>query len=213
MGIATRRMGVLGGTFDPIHFGHLAAAEEAWQALDLQQVILVPNWQQPLKRPGAVAPAHRLRMAQLAVAGNPRLEVSDIELRRAGPSYTLDTLRALRVAWGGATEVFLLLGADAAAQFGAWRQPAEILTLCYLVVMSRSEAREPDWATLEAISPHARERVYLLTVPDLDISATDLRARLAAGRSIRYQTPDAVREHIAAHQLYSADGPPAPSDH
>jgi len=79
--------------------------------------------------------------------------------------------------------------------------------------MSRSEAREPDWATLEPISPRARERVYLLTVPDLDISATDLRARLAAGRSIRYQTPDAVREYIAAHQLYSADGPRAPGDH
>jgi nicotinate-nucleotide adenylyltransferase len=196
------RIGIFGGTFDPVHFGHLAAAEEARWGLALDRVVFVPNWHQPLKRRGAVSPAHRLAMVELAIAGNASFATSDVELRRAGSSYTLDTLRALRQAWGSTVELFFLLGADAVATFGTWHRPAEILELAHLVVMSRSGEREPDWDALERIAPHARQRVRLLAVPALDISATDLRARLAKGGPIRYQVPDAVCAYIARHGLY-----------
>ncbi len=196
------RRGIFGGTFDPIHYGHLAAAEEARAILGLRSVIFVPNARQPLKAPGAVSAAHRIAMVERAIADNSHFEVSDVELRREGPSYTLDTLRALRAEYAPDEELYFLLGVDAFANFAAWRQPAEIVKLAHLVVMSRSGVIEPDWPAIEHAAPGARQRVHLLTVPDLDISATHLRARLAAGLPVRYQIPEQVRTYIAQHDLY-----------
>lgn len=197
------RIGVFGGTFDPVHVGHLAAAEEAAQRLDLARVLFIPAQRQPLKEqaPGATA-THRLAMLTAAVAGNPRFVVNDVELRRPAPSYTVETLRVLREQYGAEAELYLLLGVDAVNTLGRWREPGAILGLARLVVMSRSEQRQPDWAMLRAIVPDAEQRVELLAVPDLDLSSRELRRRVAAGEPIRYQVVDAVRAYIERHSLY-----------
>lgn len=194
--------GVFGGTFDPIHYGHLAAAEEAWAVLGLRSVVFVPNARQPLKAQGSVAARHRLAMVEHAIAGNEHFTVSDIEVRRDGPSYTLDTLAALRAEGPPDEDLYFLLGVDAFGQFAAWYRPAEIMRLAHIVVMSRSGVFHPDWDLIEAVAPGARERIHLLAVPDLDISATHLRARLKAGQPVRYQMPEAVRSYIMEHGLY-----------
>lgn len=197
------RLGVFGGTFDPVHLGHLAAAEEAAQRLALERVLFVPAQRQPLKEQAPRASdADRLAMLRLAIAGNPRFEVSSVELERPAPSYTVDTLRALHAAYGPSCELFFLLGIDAANTLDRWREPSELLRLARLVVMSRGGEREPEWALLRSIDPAADARVELLAVPNIDLSARELRRRVAADEPIRYQVPNAVREYIEAHELY-----------
>jgi nicotinate-nucleotide adenylyltransferase len=197
------RLGIFGGSFDPIHLGHLAAAEEAAYRLALDTVLFVPAHHQPLKEhaPHASA-AHRLTMLELVAADNPRFAVSALELERPAPSYTVETLRTLRLTHGPGCDMWLLLGVDAVNTLDRWREPAEILRLARLVVMSRSEVREPDWTVLGAIIPDAKGRVDLLAVPDVDVSSRELRRRAAAGEPIRYQVPDRVCAYIARHRLY-----------
>lgn len=197
------RLGVFGGSFDPIHLGHLAAAEEAAHRLALRQVLFMPARHQPLKEQAPrAADADRLSMLRLAIEGNPRFAVSMLELERPAPSYTIDTLRALHTAHGPGCELYLLLGIDAVNTLDRWREPAELLRLARLVVMSRSEAREPDWALLRAIDPAVEARVELLSVPDIDLSSRELRRRVGAGEPIRYQVSEAVRTYIEQRRLY-----------
>ncbi len=197
------KLGVLGGTFDPVHLGHLAAAEEAAYRFGLERVLLVPARHQPLKEHDPwTTDEHRLTMLRLAVDGNPRLAISMLELERPAPSYTVDTLRLLRAAHGPSCELYFLLGIDAVNALDRWREPAALLRLARLVVMSRSDVREPDWPMLRAIAPDVDERVELLAVPDIDISSRELRRRVAAGEPIRYQVPDAVWAYIEARGLY-----------
>jgi nicotinate-nucleotide adenylyltransferase len=211
-------IGIVGGTFDPIHIAHLRVAEEVREACGLDEVRLVPAAAPPHKRAGAVASAaDRLRMVELATAGVPGLVPWDVELRRAGPSYTVDTLRTLREEVGPDARVVLVLGRDAFAELDTWREPGTILGLADLVVVTR-----PPWPaglsiqdfpvalrhTLgydrdsEAIRHESGRRVTLLRISALDVSATDLRARVAAGRSIRFLVPDAVATYVAEHGLY-----------
>ncbi len=199
------RFGVLGGTFDPVHLGHLAAAEEAAYRFDLERVLLLPARRQPLKdyEPWA-SDAQRLAMLRLAAEGNPRFVVSALELERPAPSYTVDTLRLLHESYGSSCELYFLLGIDAVNALDRWREPAALLRLTRLVVMSRSDVREPDWALLQKISPDAADRVELLAVPDIDISSRELRCRVAAGAPIRYQVPDAVWAYIGEQGLYQS---------
>jgi nicotinate-nucleotide adenylyltransferase len=200
------RLGVFGGTFDPVHLGHLAAAEEAAYRFDLSTILFVPAQHQPLKDAAPRAStAERVAMLERAVAGNPRFAVSTLELERPAPSYTVDTLRELRATHGPACELYFLVGIDAANALDRWREPAEILRLARLIVMSRSEAREPDWAMLRAIAPDAQERIATLAVPDVDVSSHDLRRRAATGQPIRYQVPDAVWEYIEERGLYRTE--------
>ena len=199
------RLGVFGGTFDPIHLGHLAAAEEAAHHLVLTQVLFVPAQHQPLKEQAPRASdADRLAMLRLAIIGNARFAVSTLELERPAPSYTIDTLRALHAAHGPGCELYFLLGIDAVNTLDRWREPAELLRLARLVVMSRGEVHEPDWALLRAIDPDAASRVDLLSVPDMDLSSRELRRRVAAGEPIRYQVAEEVRAYIESHQLYQS---------
>ena len=199
------RFGVLGGTFDPVHLGHLAAAEEAAYRFDLEQVLLVPARHQPLKAHDPwTADEHRLAMLRLAADDNPRLVVSPLELERPAPSYTVDTLRLLREVHGPSCEIYFLLGIDAVNALDRWREPAALLRLARLVVMSRSDVREPNWPMLRAIAPNAGDRIELLAVPDIDISSHELRRRIAAGEPIRYQVPDAVWAYIGAQKLYQS---------
>ncbi len=196
------RIGVLGGTFDPIHFGHLAAAEEARLALDLERVLFVPAGVSPLKRDQARTPAlHRLAMTRLAVASNPHFAVSTVDLDREGPSYTVDTLAILQAELGPAAELFFIVGADSLVDLARWHDPARLIQLCHLVAVSRPPY-EYDPAALERALPGVTERVIYLPVPLLDIASSDLRRRVREGRSIRYYVPAAVVDYIQAHNLY-----------
>jgi nicotinate-nucleotide adenylyltransferase len=203
--IVAGSVGILGGTFDPIHHGHLVIAEEAREALGLERVLLVPAATPPHKPGRPVTPAaHRLAMVELAIAGNPAFEASRLELDRGGTSYTVDTLLALSEL--GASDLWFILSAEALAEFPDWRQPARILELCRLAVVPRAGHERLDAAWLAASFPGREDRVAFLSGPLLPISGSVVRRRAAAGRSVRYLVPDAVASYIADHALYA---PPA----
>jgi nicotinate-nucleotide adenylyltransferase len=197
---AGSRIGVFGGTFDPVHIGHLRVAEEFADAEGLDRVLFVPAARNPL-RPGppAAAAADRLAMLRLAVQGNPRFAVSDLELRRGGPSYTIDTLGELSREAPGARLV-LALGADAWAGFGDWREPKRIAALADIVVLTRPGSPALDLPGDPLASPPSAVRAIEVTA--LDISASRIRALAAQGRSIRYLVPDRVLEFIESRGLY-----------
>ncbi len=194
-------VGILGGTFDPVHHGHLAIAEEAREALGLERVLFVPAASPPHK-PGqpVSAPEDRLAMVRLAVAGNPAFDASDIEISRGGASYTVDTLSALRS--GGLEEPWLVLSSEALVLLPSWREPQRILELARLAVVPRDgfDPLGPDW--VRAHFPGAADRVRFLPGPLLPISGSVVRRRAHVGRSVRYLVPDAVAAYIADHRLY-----------
>lgn len=198
-------LGILGGTFDPIHHGHLVIAEEAREALGLERVLLVPAATPPHK-PGrpVTAPEHRLAMTGLAIADNPAFAVSRIELDRGGRSYSVDTLEALRAARGADADVpWFILSAEALAEFPTWRMPDRILELCRLAVVPRGGYEPLDVAWVMDHFPGHEDRVRFLPGPLLPISGSVVRRRAAAGRSVRYLVPDAVARYIAEHRLYT----------
>lgn len=180
-------IGVFGGSFDPVHHGHLAIALAALESVPLDGVVFVLARHSPLKDAGPEASeADRIAMLKLATRDEPRFRVSRVELDRPAPSYTVDTLEALT----GEGRLFLILGADAARDLPRWRQPARIRELATLVVAPRPGL------------DHGDEAAIVLDTPLMDISARDLRARAARGRSVRYLVPDAVWRYIEEHQLY-----------
>jgi len=184
--------GLLGGSFDPVHHGHLIAAGRALEALSLARVLLVPCARQPLKRQDPVAPPeHRRRMLELAVAGDARFAVESLELERPAPSFTVDTLRALTRRCPG-ERLVLLLGADAAAELPRWKEADEVARLAEVAILTRPGAPEVR-------SPMVRHAV---ATPAIEISASDIRARCLAGKSIRYLVPAAVADYIAKEGLY-----------
>jgi nicotinate-nucleotide adenylyltransferase len=194
-----RRLGVFGGTFDPPHVGHLALAEWAREELGLDRVLFVPAGTPPHKRAARAGAAHRLAMTRRAVRGNPAFAVSTIESRRAGPSYTADTLAAVAKANPGA-ELWLLMGADMYATFDSWVRPGEIAALAALAVALRPGTRAPR------VSRAARSGrgVRWLTNPALEVSSSAVRERARRGASLRYLVPDAVARYVAKHRLYRA---------
>ena len=202
MGRVTR-LGLLGGTFDPPHFGHLIAAQEAAQFLALERVLFVPAGRPPHKQGEPVSPLEtRLRMVELAIAGNPCFGLTRADGERPGPSYTADLLAGFRARLDSAAELYFLVGMDSLRDLLAWKEPARILAQCTLVAVSRPGHSPLDPAALEAELPGAGRRVRVLATPGVDISATDQRARVAAGRPIRYLVPDTVREFIEREHLY-----------
>ena len=199
--MSKQRTGVLGGTFDPIHFGHLAAAEAAIGCARLEQVIFIPSAQPP-HRPQAVAPApQRLEMCRLATEGNKRFAVSDVELKREGPSYTADTLAELRGLYPG-DELFLILGWDAARLFPTWRRPDEVRELASIVVVGRPGSDAPRETDLKSVGLGG-EGVVLCLEPTPDLSASEIRRAVAAGESIAGKVPEPVERYIVAHRLYA----------
>ncbi len=198
------RVGVFGGTFDPIHFGHLAAVEECRVRLALDKVLVVPAAQPPHKLGRQVSSsADRLAMLELALRDNEALTISHIELEREGPSYTVDTLACLRENLPPASELFFLVGLDALRDLLSWHEPKRILQLARLAVVARPGYRLELGPILDSI-PEARQRIIYLMGPALDISSTDIRARVAEGLPIRYQLPDAVVDYIVREGLYAA---------
>jgi nicotinate-nucleotide adenylyltransferase len=196
------RLGILGGTFDPIHHGHLVAAQEVAGSLALARVLLIPVRQPPHKEeePGASA-EHRLAMVRLAAAGNPSFEVSTLEFDRSGPSYTVDTLRILASEQPDA-ELYFIVGMDSLADLPRWHDPGGILRLAHLVGVHRPGWCPESLSQLEAVVPEAAGRVQIIEIPELDISSTDIRERIRTGRSIKYLVPDAVANYINEQGLY-----------
>ncbi len=197
-----QRVGILGGSFDPIHYGHLAIAEESRWCLGLSQVYMIPGAQQPLKHHGHTAsPQQRLDMVQLACADNPALIPSEIEIHRPPPSYTVDTLRLFRTLLGNTVELWFILGSDALMSLPDWHAAADILTLARLAVVSRPQS-QVNLDALDAILPGIAAQVRLIDGPELDISSSLLRHRIAAGQPVRYRLPDTVLDYIFTWRLY-----------
>lgn len=204
------RIGILGGTFDPIHYGHLVIAEDARVYLHLEKVLIVPAYQPPHKPQGSYSTfEYRVRMVELAIARNPYLAISLIETHLPVPSYTTDTVRALQVELGADAELYFIMGMDSLANILTWHKPEDLLRLCRIVVAERA-GYQVDIAKLEKGLPGLQERLELIDTPELSISSTDLQRRVRCGLSIRYQLPLAVESYIHRHQLYLDDRYSAP---
>lgn len=213
------RIAVFGGSFNPIHYGHLLLADEVLERLGLDRVLFVPAGLPPHKSPATLAPAaDRYAMVRLAVAGHPRFDVSDLELRRPGPSYTVDTLEALAP---GGDELLLLIGSETFLDFLSWRAPRRIAQLARLVIVPRwGSAFDPEGAAaqkvLRAIGMEGFARaeegaappgtVLIVHATSLPISSSDLRARVRGGRSLAYRLPDTLIAYIDARGLYREPG-------
>lgn len=196
------RVGVFGGTFDPIHIGHLILLEEARHELGLDAVILVPAADPPHKQGNTISPvADRIRMCELATLGDDALRISRVDVERPGPHYSVDMVDLLQEELGPRADIFFLVGMDSLRDLPAWHRPQDLVTKCTVVAMSRAGV-EMDWAALEAALPGIRERVVVLDMPLLEISGTDLRARVREGRPIRHQAPRIVENYIRARRLY-----------
>jgi len=194
-------VGVLGGTFDPIHVGHLIVAEEARTKLGLEEVLFVPAGEPWLKQDRDVTPAiHRVEMVRRAIADNPDFKLSTLEVERSGPSYSVDTLQALQDQLSEAS-LFFILGRDTLAELPLWKEPRKVIQLCRLVVPPRLGSR--DLRHLEEAIPGLQERVIQLDMPVIGISSSGIRQRLAEGMSVRYLVPPGVEAYITEQRIYS----------
>ena len=201
------KLGVLGGTFDPVHLGHTGMAGEAKKALGLDRVILVPAGQPTFKVNRKITPAeHRLQMLRLAVQGRPGLEVSSMEIDRPGPTYTVDTLAELRRRPGPQAEIYFILGWDSLSQLLDWHEPHRLIELSRLVAVPRPGSPRPDMKDLERKIPGISKNVIFLTGPNIDISATVIRDKVARGEKIGDLVPATVAEYVKKHKLYLTSG-------
>lgn len=197
-------IGVFGGTFDPIHIGHLTVAEEVRVKLGLAQIIFIPAGQPWLKADRSITPAeHRLKMLSLATADNPHFTISTIEIDRTGPSYSVDTLTTLRRRLGNEAEIFFLLGGDALAELTQWKDPSRLVQMCQLVAFDRPGDSLSSLELLESAIPGISHRIRFVKVSQLDISATQIRNLAAQGASLGKLVPQAVEKYILEHGLYT----------
>jgi nicotinate-nucleotide adenylyltransferase len=199
-----RRIGILGGTFDPIHIGHLILAEEAWFQLRLDCVYLAPAGDPPHKQGRRMAPVEdRVRMAELATADVDYALVSRIDADRPGPHYTADLVRLLHQQVGPDTDLYFLMGMDSLRDLPTWRQARWLVDHARLVALSRHDV-ELDWETLERALPGVRSRVTILDMPELEIASHVIQQRVRNGQPIRHMVPRAVEAYIRKHNLYRA---------
>ena len=217
----TRRIGILGGTFNPIHLGHLAAAEEVRDRLSLETVLFIPSFLPPHKQENIPSAEERYEMVRLAISGNPKFSVSDIEIKRGGRSFTIETIDELREMHADA-ELFFITGIDSFLEIRTWKEWQRLLGSCTFVILSREGARFSDLAllglddaaegelrglderTLYELRVHmGTAAIVLLAIPRYEISSTDVRDRTRAGRSIKYLLPPAVEAYIIDHKLYA----------
>lgn len=197
-----QRVGILGGTFDPIHIGHLILAEEAWFQLQLDRVYLVPAGDPPHKQGRRLAPVpDRLCMAELAAADVDYLIVSDLDVARPGPHYSVDLVRLVQAQEGPDTEIFFLMGMDSLRDLPAWHQASWLVEHARLVALSRHDV-EPDWDALEEKLPGVRQQVIILDMPELELASHTIQQRVRNGQPIRHLVPRAVEAYIRKHGLY-----------
>ena len=200
-----RRIGIMGGTFDPIHMGHLITAEMVRSEAPLDAVLFVPAARPPHKDAAhAASMQDRLAMTEYGVRENPHFFVSDIELRREGPSYTVDTITELQAQLAGA-ELFFITGADAMNDLYRWHEPERLLRSCRFIVATRQGAPLDELLIAEKFTAEERSHIQVLPTPHLEISSTVIRARVRAGLSIRHLVPRTVEEYIRERWLYRAD--------
>jgi nicotinate-nucleotide adenylyltransferase len=197
------RIGLYGGTFDPVHNGHLQVAEVTRRELGLTQVAFVPAGQPWMKPNRQITPAvHRASMLRLALSGKSGFVVSDLEIKHSGPTYTVDTLRQLAQQGDLITDLYLILSWNTLAELPLWKEPGEIVRLCHIVAVPRPGYRQPDLAMLETKIKGISQKVVLLDKPVIDISSTLIRERLAQGQTIDDLVPPPVNEYIKKHRLY-----------
>jgi len=197
-------IGVLGGTFDPIHIGHLVVAEEARVKLGFREVLFVPAGQPWRKLDRNITPAaHRVEMVRRAIADNPHFKLCTLEVDRPGPSYTVDTLTMLREQLDSEASLFLILGRDTLAELPLWKEPKKLVQLCRLVVAPRLGSK--DLKHLETSIPGLLDKVIQLDMPVIGISSAKIRQRIAQGLTIRYLVPAEVEKYITAQKIYPAD--------
>ncbi|MBE9513747.1 MAG: nicotinate-nucleotide adenylyltransferase [Dehalococcoidia bacterium] len=195
-------IGVLGGTFDPVHIGHLIIAEQARVELGLSEVLFVPAGQPWLKVDHNVTPAfHRVEMLRRAVASNPHFRVCTLEVDRAGPSYTVDTMAGLKDELG-TQSFFFILGQDSFDDLPLWKEPDRLVRMCQLAVVPRLGLRSPGLNSLTSSVRGAQGRVRTVSAPVVEVSSSEIRQRVAQGLSIRYLVPHEVEQYIAAQGLY-----------
>jgi len=203
---ARARIGILGGTFDPVHLGHLAIADAVRIALDLERILFLPAGSPPHKGGSVEAPAaDRVAMVELAIAGHPGFEVSRVDLDRPGPSYTADSVERIAAAEraaGREPELVLIMSVETLAELPEWHEPARLLAACRVAVVPRPGHPRPDPAWISATFPGQAERFVAIDGPRLAISSSDIRERIATGRTVRQLIPEAVARHIADHGLY-----------
>ena len=194
----TKRIAVMGGTFNPIHYAHLLSAEQVRTGLGYDKILFIPSARPPHKVSDVdiIAPEHRYQMVLLAIEENPHFEVSRIELDRAGPSYTIETLKALEQLYGTTRELGWIIGADSLIEYKIWKDFDEVLTRCVMIATTR-----PNY-DLSRVPPEVRNRVRTFPVTGVDISATVIRERIRKRLSIRYLVPETVRSYIHRHELY-----------
>ena len=193
-----QRIAVMGGTFNPIHYAHLLSAEQVRVGLGYDKILFIPSARPPHKVADAniIEPEHRYQMALLAIMRNPYFEVSRIELERAGPSYTVETLKALQRLYGERTELAWIIGADSLIEYEVWKDFDEVLAQCIMIATTR-----PNY-DLNRVPLEVRKRVTTFPVTGVDISATAIRERVRNRLSIRYLVPETVKNYIHRHQLY-----------
>jgi len=195
--------GVFGGTFDPIHLGHLAVAEEVRTTLGLAEVLFLPAGQPWLKADRSISPAkHRVEMVKLAIAGNPHFKLSSCEVDRPGPSYAVDTIDILQQQLGAEARLFFLLGSDALSELPQWKEPSRLIQICQLVAFTRPGFPLPPLEPLESAIPGLSQHVTFVEVPQIDISATQIRNRVSRGASLHGLVPQAVERYILEQGLY-----------
>jgi nicotinate-nucleotide adenylyltransferase len=190
----------MGGTFDPIHYGHLVTAEEALQQFGLDEVLFVPTGRPWMKEHGVVSrPEDRYLMTVIATASNPRFRVSRMEVDRDGPTFTVETLRALKAELGSDVDLFFITGADAVVEIFQWKEPQELFDLAHFIAATRPGY---DIEGFEAYAPTSHPGVTVMNIPALAISSTDIRGRVAQGRPIRYLVPEGVNSFVGKAGLY-----------
>lgn len=205
-GAGPRRIGVLGGTFDPPHVGHLWLATSAADAMALDRVLFMPAAQPPHKPHGDVSRAtDRLLMTRLAIAPDPAFELTTLEMERPGPSYTIDSVAELEARYGAEVTLFLVMAADSLEQIDTWREPDRLLERIEWIVGPRPGAPLPDRSALEQRFGDRAGRIHLLDGPSLGVSSSEIRRRVAAGHAIRYLVPRGVEELIIDRGLYRRD--------
>jgi nicotinate-nucleotide adenylyltransferase len=196
------RIGVYGGTFDPVHHGHLIAAAEVCAVLGLDRLVFMPAGRPPHKGGRAISPAaQRVRMLELAIAGRARFAISGLDLGEDRPSFTAALLARLRAGWGEQHELFFVMGEDSLRDFPTWREPGRIAELARLVVVTRPGV-ETDLGEVIGRVPGLAGRIHLVPIPEMEIASSDLRARVAEGRPIAFQVPAAVEEFIVGEGMY-----------
>ena len=197
------KMGIMGGTFDPIHLGHLATAEAVREIFTLDEILFIPAARPPHKRGRKVADGrHRLAMTILATRSNKFFKVSDMELKRTGLSYTLDTMNELHKIFGSTTELFFIIGADSLADLSKWHEAKTLVEKCHFIATTRHGVDIDFSAVRNYFGAAAIEHIHRVTTPGLEISSTDLREKIRLGRSIKYLVPEAVEEYILREELY-----------